>query len=159
MGLTRRNQHRGLGTGWNKSLNVFIRLFPSSSELFRLIGAQDEGAHSRLGFGSRRRFRACSTSPAQIHRECVVPGKRWMFGGKTVTALAGGRPGPATNPWNGFGIIVRMFRGSLIPKFRGVPGCSEMQFRGGSKGCISPILGDKSSGYKIRDAGKVRISG
>lgn len=126
VGLSHRNQLRGLGTGWNKSSNVFIRLFPSSSELFRLTGAQDDGARSQLGFDSRRRFRACSTSPAQIHRECGVPGKRWMFGGKTVTALVGGSPGSATKPWNGLGIIVWMFRGSLILKIWGFPGYSGM---------------------------------
>lgn len=54
VGLSRWNQLRGSGTGWNKSSNVFIRLFPGSSGLFRLIGARDEGARSRLGFDSRR---------------------------------------------------------------------------------------------------------
>lgn len=136
--MNHRNQLRGLGTDWNKSPNVFIRLFPSSSELFRLIGARDEGARSQLGFDSRRQFRACSTSPAQTHREWGIPGKRWMLGGKTVTALAGGSPGPATKPRNGLGIIVWMFRGSLILKIQGFPRYSEMEFHGGSKGCVPP---------------------
>lgn len=126
VGLSHWNQLRGMGTGWNKSSNVFIQLFPSSSGLFRLIGARDEGARSWLGFDSRRRFRACSTSPAQIHRECGVPGKRWMFGGKTVTALTGGSPGTAANTQNGLGIIIWVFRGSLILKIQGFPGYSEI---------------------------------
>lgn len=126
VGLSLRNQLRGLGTDWNKSSNVFIRLFPSSLELFRLTGARDEGAHSRLGSNSRRQFRACSTSPAQIRREWGVPGKRWMFKGKTVTVFLGWSPGPATNPWNGLGIVIWMFRGSLILKIHGFPRYSEM---------------------------------
>lgn len=146
VGLSRRNQLHGLGTDWNKSSNVFIWLFPSSSELFWLIRARDEGAHSRLGSNSRRQFRACSTSPAQIHRERGVPRKRWMFEGKTATVFLGWSPGPATNPWNGLGIIIWMLRGSLILEIRGFPGYSEMQIHGGSKDRIPPIPRAKSSG-------------
>lgn len=85
---------RASDTGWNKSSNVFIRLFPSSSELFQLTGARDEGARSRLAASIPCLFDISGTNPQGMWRSRE---KTDVWRG-AVTALAAGSPGPAAKP-------------------------------------------------------------